>query len=135
MCFLQQWCCWLHLACTFGCAAITRQACPFPCDTGPGIGDEHEANLFEPFVQADGSTTRRFGGTGLGLAISKKLVELMRGRIGHTARTDGGAHCWFELPWEALSAFARAAASAINGRCNLRAAPTMRAMRCGRFHR
>jgi signal transduction histidine kinase/ActR/RegA family two-component response regulator len=72
-------------------------------DTGIGLTDTHIARLFEPFAQADSSTSRKFGGTGLGLVISKRLVELMGGQSGCRSEYGVGSVFWCELPLLASS--------------------------------
>lgn len=69
-------------------------------DTGIGMSEDHIANLFKRFEQADKSTTRRFGGTGLGMAISKSLVDLMEGKIWVESRLSQGTEFTILLPLE-----------------------------------
>ncbi len=67
-------------------------------DSGIGLSSDARSKLFAPFVQAESSTSRKYGGSGLGLSICKKLVELMNGDIGVESEENRGSRFWFAVP-------------------------------------
>ncbi|MEI7490912.1 MAG: response regulator [Bacteroidota bacterium] len=70
-------------------------------DTGVGIPEDEQADLFQEYAQLDSPLIKQFEGTGLGLSISKNLIDLMRGKIGVTSKKDIGSTFWFTLLYEA----------------------------------
>jgi signal transduction histidine kinase/CheY-like chemotaxis protein len=84
-------------------------------DTGIGMSQETLDEIFEPFRQADSSTTRRYGGTGLGLSISKRLVELMGGHLTVTSHQGSGSRFTFELFMPIVPEPARVAPQPLKG--------------------
>jgi signal transduction histidine kinase/CheY-like chemotaxis protein len=92
-----------HVAVSISVVAESEQAVSLRfavSDTGIGIPPEKQREIFAPFAQADGSTSRRFGGSGLGLTISRRLVAGMGGELQLTSVPQSGSEFWFVLNFE-----------------------------------
>ena len=72
-------------------------------DTGIGVPEDSQKNIFDAFTQANGQVAQRFGGTGLGLSICRNLVEIMGGVIGVESAVNEGAEFWFTLPLKVVN--------------------------------
>ncbi|MBN2348590.1 MAG: PAS domain S-box protein [Bacteroidales bacterium] len=83
----------------FGCERIDQNLTFFVKDTGIGIKEKLQSEIFERFRQVDSSYAREYGGTGLGLAISKGLIELLEGEIWVESKTNKGSTFWFTVPF------------------------------------
>ncbi len=95
----------VRLSCAIEPMSNGRVICSFAVsDTGTGIPQEVQERIFESFVQADGSTSRKYGGTGLGLAVSRRIVRLMGSDIGVKSQPDEGSMFSFELELEQAAA-------------------------------
>lgn len=89
---------WVELSLKMSCESDQTVTLRFEVkDTGIGLDEELHLKVFQPFVQVDGSTTRRYGGTGLGLPISKQIVEMMGGKIGVVSNMYKGSTFWFTV--------------------------------------
>ncbi|MEM5384070.1 transporter substrate-binding domain-containing protein [Paraburkholderia phymatum] len=98
-------------------------------DTGIGVSAEQQAQLFQPFVQAEASTTRRFGGTGLGLSICRRLVDMLGGTIGMEGEVGRGTRVEFRLPLEVCQReFQRSPLSGITTGLRVRDAYVLRSL-------
>ena len=87
-----------HTLCYFAGAPTDQTAAFEVADTGIGMTPEQVARLFQPFVQAEAGTARRYGGTGLGLALSQRFCRLLGGEITVTSAAGAGSVFAFDLP-------------------------------------